>query len=119
MFLFKFHSVKSVNKKDIYFANDGIKLQGQNINYMSSINQIKIREPLEIQSTQRKKYLKWTNELEYNGHMIPILINYKVIHHTLTYRKLILPMIIPIHITYTSTYSSVAEAILLLLMDSY
>ena len=35
-------------------------------------------------------YLKLTNELGYDGHMFPIQINYKVIHHTLTYWKIIL-----------------------------
>ena len=67
----------------------------------ANINQIRLREPLEIQTIHPKKYLTLTNELGYNGHMLPILINYnelgydghilpilinyKVIHHTLTY----------------------------------
>ena len=34
---------------------------------------------------QPKKYLKYTNEFGYAGHMLPILVNYKVIQHTLTY----------------------------------
>ena len=38
--------------------------------------------------------------------MLPILINYKVIHHTLTYREIILSMIIFILITYSPTYLS-------------
>ena len=41
------------------------------------------------------------------GHMLPILINYKVIHHTLTYWEIILSMIIPEHITYSPTCLSV------------
>ena len=49
------------------------------------MGQIRLREPLEIQTIQAKKYLKLTNELGYDGHMLPILINYNVIHHTLTY----------------------------------
>ena len=44
-----------------------------------TMNQITIREPLEIQTVQPQKYLKCTNELEYNGHMLHKLINYKVI----------------------------------------
>ena len=35
--------------------------------------------------------------------MLPILINYKVIHHTLTYWNIIQPMIIPIYIKHTLT----------------
>ena len=35
--------------------------------------------------------------------MLPILINYKFIHHTLTYWEIILSMIIPKHITYSPT----------------
>ena len=38
-----------------------------------------------IKSIQPKTYFKWTDELEYNGHMLPMLINYQVIDHTLTY----------------------------------
>ena len=60
-----------------------------------------------IQTTQPKNYLKYTNVFGYAGHMLPILINYKVIHHTLTYSGIILSMIIPIHITYSPTYPSV------------
>ena len=50
--------------------------------------------------------MKYT-ESEYNGHELPILINYKVIRHNLIYWKTILPMIIPIHITHSRTYPSV------------
>ena len=57
----------------------------KNTNYMCYVNQIRLRAPLEIQTIQPKKYLKSTNELEYDGHMLPILICYKFIHHTLTY----------------------------------
>ena len=39
--------------------------------------------------------------------MLPILINYKVIHHTLTNWEIIISMIIPKHITYSSTCLSV------------
>ena len=42
------------------------------------INQIRLREPLEIRTIRPKKYWKWTNELGYDGHMPPILINYNV-----------------------------------------
>ena len=42
----------------------------------------------------------------YAGHMLPILINYMVIHHTLTYWGIIL-LINPVHITYSPTYPSV------------
>ena len=35
--------------------------------------------------------------------MLPILISYKIIHHTLTYWEIILSMIILIHITYSPT----------------
>ena len=39
-----------------------------------TINQIRLREPFEIQTIQPKKYLTFTNELENNGHMLPTLI---------------------------------------------
>ena len=39
--------------------------------------------------------------------MLPILISYKVIHHTLTNNGIIVTMITPIHITYSNTYPSV------------
>ena len=39
--------------------------------------------------------------------MLPILINYMAIHHTLTYWGIILSMITPIHITCSPTYPSV------------
>ena len=48
----------------------------------ANINQIRLREPLEIQTIHPKKYLKLTNELGYDGHMLPILINYKVVCYT-------------------------------------
>ena len=64
-------------------------------------------EPLEIQTIHPKKYLKYTNALGYDGHMLPILIHYEVIHHTLTYGEIILTMIIPKHITYSDTCISV------------
>ena len=40
------------------------------------INQIRLREPLELQTIQPKKYLKCTNALGYEGHMLPILVSY-------------------------------------------
>ena len=51
--------------------------------------------------------MKYAEEFGYAGYMLPILINYKVIHHTLTYSGIILSMIIPVHLTYCTTYSSV------------
>ena len=45
--------------------------------------------------------------LPIGSHMLPILINYMVIDHTLTYWGIILSMINPIHITYSPTYPSV------------
>ena len=40
-----------------------------------------------IRDTNNKtqKYMKYAKEFGYAGQMIPILINYMVIHHTLTY----------------------------------
>ena len=35
--------------------------------------------------------------------MLPILINYKVINHTLTYIEIIISMILPKHIAYSPT----------------
>ena len=49
----------------------------------------------------------YAKEFGYAGQMLPILINYTVIHHTLTYWGIILSMINPIHITYSPTYPSV------------
>ena len=48
--------------------------------------------------------MKYTNEFDYAGHMLTILINYKVIrdHHW----GIILSTIIPIYITYSPTYPS-------------
>ena len=51
--------------------------------------------------------MKYAKEFGYAGHMLPILINYMIIHHTLTYWGIILSMINPIHITYSPTYPSV------------
>ena len=42
----------------------------------AKINQIRLRQPLEIQKIQPEKYLKYTNEFGYDSHMLPILINY-------------------------------------------
>ena len=49
------------------------------------MNQIRLREPSEIQTIHHEKYLKYSNEFGYAGHMLPILMSYKVIHRTLTY----------------------------------
>ena len=70
----------------------------------AKINQIRLWEPLEIQS---KKHMKYAKEFGYAGEMLPILINYMGIHHTLTYWGIILSIINPIHITYSCTYPSV------------
>ena len=51
-----------------------------------------------MQTIQSEKYLKYSNEFGYAGHMLPILISYTVIHHTLPYSGIILSMITPIHI---------------------
>ena len=51
----------------------------------AKISQIRLREPLEIQTIQPEKYMKYAKEFGYAGHILPILISYKVIHHTLTY----------------------------------
>ena len=54
--------------------------------------------------------MKYAKEFGYASmliHMLPILINYMVIHHTLTYWGIILSMINPVHITYSPTYPSV------------
>ena len=75
----------------------------------AKINPIRLREPLKIQTIQPEKYLKYSNELiRPSGHMLPIPISNKVIHHTLTYRGMILSMITRIiQITYSPTYPSV------------
>ena len=79
----------------------------KNIITKAKINQIRLREPLEIQTIQPKKYTKYVKEFGYASHMLPILINYIVMHHTLTYWGLIRSMINPIHIIYSPTYPSV------------
>ena len=48
----------------------------KNIITWAKINQIRLREPLEIQTKQPKKYMKYAKEFGYAGHIIPILINY-------------------------------------------
>ena len=55
---------------------------------------------------QSERYLKYSNEFGYAGHVLPILISYKVIHHTLTDKGIIISMISHIHITYSPTYPS-------------
>ena len=48
--------------------------------------QITLSKPLQIQTLKPKKYLRCINALQSDdGHMLPILTNYKVIDHTLTY----------------------------------
>ena len=94
-----------------YFANEGIEtvtyMSYKNIITWVKINQIRLREPLEIQTIQPKKCMKYAKQFVYAGQMLPILINYVFIHHTLTYWGIILSMINPIHITYSPTYISV------------
>ena len=46
----------------------------------ATINQIRLREPLEIQTIQNKMYMKWTTEFEYNGNL---LHNYMQSHSSL------------------------------------
>ena len=53
---------------------------------------------------QRKKYLKWTNELEYNGNVLPMLINRSHSSHNDTLKDNLTCIIIPIHIRYSPTY---------------
>ena len=92
------------NNNKFYFAKEGTEtgtwVTTVQITW-AKINQIKLREPLEIQTIHPKKYLTQTNDLGYDGHMLPI--NFKVIHHTLTYWEIILAMIIPKQITYSPT----------------
>ena len=60
----------------------------KNIITRAKINQIRLREPLEAQTIQPKKYMKYAKKFGYAGHMLPILIiiiNYMVIHRTLSY----------------------------------
>ena len=73
----------------------------------AKINQIILWEPLEIETIQPKRDVKYAKEFGYTGQMLPILIYYMIIHHTLTYWRIILSMINPIHITYSHTYPSV------------
>ena len=68
----------------------------KNIITWAKINQIRLWEPLEIQTEQPKKYRKYVKEFGYAGQMLPIVINYMVIHHTLTYWGMILSVINPI-----------------------
>ena len=44
-----------------------------------------MRTIIEIQTIQPKKDMKYATEFRYAGHMLPILIYYMIIHHTLTY----------------------------------
>ena len=57
----------------------------KNIITRAKINQIRLIEPLEIQTKQPKKDMKNAKEFWYAGQMLPLLINYMVIHHKLTY----------------------------------
>ena len=40
---------------------------------------------IEIETIQTKKDMKYAKEFGYPGHMLPILVTYMIIHHTLTY----------------------------------
>ena len=60
-----------------------------------------------MQTIQHERYLKYSNEFGYAGHVLPILISYKVSHHTLTYKEIILSIITPIHKPYCPIYPSV------------
>ena len=79
----------------------------KNIITWAKINQIRLWEPLETQTIQSKKYMKYDKEFWYAGQMLSILINYMVIHHTLSYWGIILLMINPMNITHSPTYPSV------------
>ena len=70
----------------------------KNIITWAKINKIWLQEPLETQTVQPKKYMKYAKEFGYAGQMLPILINYMVIDYTSTYWGIILSMINPIHI---------------------
>ena len=68
-----------------YFTNErghrqGHKLQKIQMKWVS-LNQIRLKEPMEIQTIQPIKYLKWTTEFEYNGHEQLMLINYSHSSH--------------------------------------
>ena len=82
---------RSINQ--FYFANECIEtgtwVTRRQITWVK-INQIRLREPFEIQTIQPKKYLKWTDDFGYKVHMQPMLMNHKVILHTLTYWEIIL-----------------------------
>ena len=45
----------------------------KNIITRAKINQIRFREPLEIQTVQPKKYMKYVKEFGYAGHMLKII----------------------------------------------
>ena len=55
-------------------------------------------------------YMKYTNEFGYSVHMLSMLINYKDIHHTLTYWGIILSMIIPVAMGCDLDESTVAHS---------
>ena len=44
-----------------------------------------MRTVRDTNSTTYKKYMKYAEEFGYDGQMLPILINYMIIHHTLPY----------------------------------
>ena len=58
----------------------------KNIITCDKINQIRLWEPLEIETIQPKRDMKYANEFGYAGHMLPTLINYMVIHSAGHYR---------------------------------
>ena len=75
----------------------------------AKINKIRLWEPLEIQTIQPEKNMKYATEFGHAGYMLPIQINYMVIHHTLTYWGIIPLLINPIHITYCWPLTSVGN----------
>ena len=94
---------QSLINKYILFLQRGHRdsdMSYKNIITWDKINQIRWWEPLETQTIQPKKYMKYAKEFGYAGQMLPILINYMIIQHTLTYWGIILSTINPMHITY-------------------
>ena len=53
----------------------------KNRDEICTINQIRLKKPLEIHTIQPKKYLKWTSEFEYNGHKKLIINTYSHSSH--------------------------------------
>ena len=100
---------KQINKY-ILFRQRGHRdsdMSYKNIITWAKINPIRLWEPLEIETIQPKKDMKYAKEFVYAGHMLPILITYMIIHYTLTYWGIILSTTNPTHIRYSLTYPSV------------